>query len=110
MERNPHMAAIDVKQLESVLKEARRFKPSKEFRKGSLIGSEEEYRRLYRKSLREPEKYWAKVAGELFWFKKWNAVLDEKKAPFYRWFTGGKTNLAYNCLDRHLDTPVRLKA
>jgi len=104
------MAAMDIKQLESVLKEARRFRPSKEFRKRSLLGSEEAYRRLYRASLRDPEKYWAKVAGELFWFKKWTAVLDEKKAPFYRWFVGGKTNLSYNCLDRHLDTPVRLKA
>ena len=104
------MPAIDVKQLESVLKEARRFKPSKEFRKHSVLGSEDEYRRLYRKSLRDPEAFWGKVARELHWFKPWTKVLDEKKAPFYRWFVGGKTNLSYNCLDRHLDTPTRLKA
>jgi acetyl-CoA synthetase len=104
------MAAVDIKQLESVLKEARRFKPPKEFRKNSHIGSEAEYERIYRKSLKDPEKYWAKVADELYWFKKWTAVLDEKKAPFYRWFVGGKTNLSYNCLDRHLDSATRHKA
>jgi len=104
------MPAIDAKQLESVLKEARRFKPSKEFSKRSLLGSEAEYRRLYRQSIRDPKRYWARVAGELFWFKKWTSVLDEKKAPFYRWFVGGKTNISCNCLDRHLDSAVRHKA
>jgi acetyl-CoA synthetase len=104
------MAAVDIKQLESVLKEARRFKPPKAFRKSSHLGSLDEYTKLYRKSLRDPEKFWAKVAGELHWFKPWTKVLDEKKAPFYRWFAGGKTNLSYNCLDRHLDSPMRHKA
>ena len=104
------MPAIDVKQLESVLKEARRFKPSKDFRKRSHLGSEQEYRRLHRKSLRDPEGFWGKIAKELHWFKPWTKVLDEKKAPFYRWFVGGKTNLSYNCLDRHLDTATRHKA
>ena len=104
------MAPVDIKQLESVLKEARRFKPPKSFRKDSHFGSLEEYTRLYRKSLRDPEKYWAKVAGELFWFKPWTKVLDKKQAPFFRWFVGGKTNLSYNCLDRHLDSATRHKA
>ncbi|HET6347587.1 MAG TPA: acetate--CoA ligase [Candidatus Krumholzibacteria bacterium] len=104
------MAALDVKQLESVLREARRFKPSDSFRKHAHIRSEAEYRRIHRESLRSPSRFWGKVAGELHWFKKWTSVLDESKAPFYRWFVGGKTNLSYNCLDRHLETPTRLKA
>ncbi|HEX6792040.1 MAG TPA: acetate--CoA ligase [Candidatus Krumholzibacteria bacterium] len=104
------MAAVDMKQLESVLKEARRFKPAQSFSSRSHIGSAAEYERLYRKSIKDPEKYWAKVAEELHWFKPWKTVLDESKAPFYRWFVGGKTNLSYNCLDRHLDSGTRLKA
>ncbi|HEU4929882.1 MAG TPA: acetate--CoA ligase [Candidatus Krumholzibacteria bacterium] len=104
------MPGIDMKQLDTVLKEARRFKPSKEFRKHAHIGSEADYRRLYKKSIQNPEKFWAGVASELHWFKKWNKVLDAKKKPFYRWFVGGKTNLSYNCLDRHLDSPIRHKA
>ena len=104
------MPGIDMKQLDTVLKEARRFKPSKAFREGAHLRSEAEYRKLYKKSIQNPRKFWANIAGELHWFKKWNQVLDEKKAPFYRWFVGGKTNLSYNCLDRHLDSPTRHKA
>ena len=104
------MAGIDIKQLDTVLKEARRFKPSKEFRKNAHIGSEAEYRRLYKKSIQNPKKFWADAAGELHWFKTWSTVLDAKKKPFYRWFVGGKTNLSYNCLDRHLDSATRHKA
>lgn len=104
------MPGIDMKQLETVLKEARRFKPREAFRKGAHVRSEAEYRRLYRESIQNPRKFWGRVAGELHWFKKWNQVLDAKKAPFYRWFVGGKTNLSYNCLDRHLDSATRHKA
>jgi acetyl-CoA synthetase len=104
------MPGIDMKQLDTVLKEARRFKPSQAFRESAHIGSEAEYRRLYKRSIQNPNKFWGRVAGELHWFKKWNRVLDTKKAPFYRWFVGGKTNLSYNCLDRHLDSPTRHKA
>jgi acetyl-CoA synthetase len=104
------MAPVDIKDLESVLKEARRFRPPKSFSKQSWVSSEEEYEKLYRKSIKDPEKYWAKIASELHWFKKWTKVLDEKKPPFYKWFVGGKTNLSYNCLDRHLDSATRLKA
>jgi acetyl-CoA synthetase len=104
------MPGIDMKQLDTVLKEARRFKPSEAFRKGALIRSEADYRRLYKESIQNPSKFWARVASELHWFKKWSRVLDESKAPFFRWFVGGKTNLSYNCLDRHLDSPTRHKA
>jgi len=104
------MPGIDMKQLDTVLKEARRFKPSEAFRQGAHLRSEAEYRKLYKESVHNPSKFWGRVAGELHWFKKWNRVLDDRKAPFYRWFVGGKTNLSYNCLDRHLDSPTRHKA
>ena len=53
--------------------------------------------------------FWAKEAGELHWFAPWEKVLDDSKKPFYQWFTGGKTNIAYNCLDRHIKTAHRNK-
>jgi acetyl-CoA synthetase len=104
------MAGIDSRQLHTVLNETRRFKPSAAFKKQAYIKSEAEYLRLYRESIRNPAKFWGRAAGELHWFKKWSTVLDEKKAPFYRWFVGGKTNITYNCLDRHLDSEIRHKA
>ncbi len=45
------------------------------------------------------EKWWEKWANELFWFKKWEKVLDDSNPPFYRWFVGAETNLAYLCTD-----------
>ncbi len=55
------------------------------------------------------EWYWAEVAKELEWFKLWDKVLDESNAPFYKWFIGGKFNIAHNCLDRHMKTEVKDK-
>ncbi len=104
------MASKDSKHLDTVLKETRRFKPSAEFKKAAHISSDAAYQRLYRESIRQPDKFWGRVAGELHWFKKWNKVLDKRKAPFFQWFVGGKTNISYNCLDRHLDSPTRHKA
>lgn len=55
------------------------------------------------------EKFWGKRAEELHWFEKWDKVLDDSDKPFYKWFTGGKTNIAYNCLDVHVKTHRRNK-
>ena len=55
------------------------------------------------------EGFWAKEAQELHWFGKWDKVLDDSNKPFYKWFTGGKVNIAYNCLDRHTQTARRNK-
>ncbi len=95
--------------IESHLKEARVFKPSAAFAKKARIGSLAEYRRLYRESIAHPEKFWAREAKELTWQKPWNKVL-EWKAPFAKWFVGGRLNVAENCLDRHLHGPRRNKA
>lgn len=53
--------------------------------------------------------FWAKEAANFVWFKTWDKVLDDSKAPFYKWFTGATTNIVYNCLDRHLQTWRRNK-
>jgi acetyl-CoA synthetase len=64
----------------------------------------QEYEDLYKRSLKDPEGYWGDRAGELEWFKKWDKVLDDSNAPFYKWFVGGKTNIVHNALDRHVKT------
>ena len=57
----------------------------------------------------DPEAFWAKRAEELEWYQKWDQVLDDSKKPFYKWFVGGKTNMALNALDRHVKTWRRNK-
>ena len=49
------------------------------------------------------QAFWAKQAESLHWFEKWNTVLDWSNAPHAQWFVGGKTNVSFNCLDRHAD-------
>ena len=97
------------KNIESHLKEDRVFKPSRDFAKHARITSLDQYRRRYRESLRHPDKFWAREARELRWQKPWKKVLHWK-APFAKWFVGGKLNVSENCLDRHLDGPRRNKA
>jgi len=87
----------------SVLKESRVFKSSKEFSSKAHIKSLDGYKRIYDKSIKNPEKFWAEKAEQLSWFKKWNKVLT-KKDVFFKWFVGGKLNVAYNCLDRYVQT------
>ncbi|MFD3005040.1 acetate--CoA ligase [Thermus tengchongensis] len=95
--------------IKGVLKEERVFYPSEEFRSKAHIKSEEEYQRLYEESLKDPEGFWGRVASELHWFEPWQKVL-EGDLPHAKWFVGGKTNLAYNALDRHVQTWRRNKA
>src|SRR5882724_6933824 len=94
--------------IESHLIEKRVFKPSKDFAKRARIKSLDQYRRMYRESIKRPEKFWGREAGELVWRKRWKSVL-KWKAPFAQWFVGGKLNLSENCLDRHLKSPTKNK-
>ena len=63
-----------------------------------------EYSPLYQYSIEDPQAFWAERAEELEWFEKWDKVLDDSNSPFFKWFVGGKTNIVYNALDRHLKT------
>jgi len=85
----------------SVLKEKRIFKPSKEFSRNAHIKSMKEYKKIYKESIKNPEKFWAEKAKQLHWFKKWNKVLSNDK-DFFKWFQGGKINVCYNCLDKNI--------
>ncbi len=58
---------------------------------------------VYRRSLEDPEGFWAEAAGAIHWEKTWDKVLDDSKQPFYRWFAGGVLNTCYNALDRHVE-------
>jgi acetyl-CoA synthetase len=95
--------------IESILQEQRTFEPPPEFRRAAHIGSQQDYERIYRESVEQPEQFWARVAEELHWFRKWDRVLDWN-VPWAQWFVGGQLNLSYNCLDRHVLGPRKNKA
>ncbi|WP_028080827.1 propionyl-CoA synthetase [Solimonas soli] len=61
------------------------------------------YADIYRRSIAEPEAFWAEQAAALRWSKRWERVLDDTRAPLYRWFAGGELNTCDNALDRHID-------
>lgn len=88
--------------IESILQEQRLFPPAPEFSQKARIKSIEEYRQLAERAQQDPAKFWAELAeSELDWFEKWETVLDWQP-PFAKWFVGGKINISYNCLDRHV--------
>ena len=98
--------------IESLMSESRLFKPSKKAQLTAHVKSMKEYREHYRRSMEDPEGFWARRAEELIsWDRRWRTVL---KYDFYKpeiqWFIGGKLNAAYNCLDRHLTDGRRNKA
>jgi propionyl-CoA synthetase len=59
------------------------------------------YKEAYKLSTENPEAFWEREAENLYWYKKWDKVLDDSNFPFFKWFIGGKTNLCYNAVDRH---------
>jgi len=95
--------------IESVLQEDRVFPPPREFSAQAHIKSEAELDSLRAEAHANPEAFWARMAEELHWFKKWDTVL-KWNPPHAEWFGGGKINISYNCLDRHLATWRRNKA
>lgn len=96
--------------IESILQEQRLFQPPADLAAQAEIKSAEEYEQLYAKAEADPQAFWAELAEkELDWFEKWDTVLDWQP-PFAKWFVGGKLNITYNCLDRHLKTWRRNKA
>ncbi|TVQ45182.1 MAG: acetate--CoA ligase [Gloeocapsa sp. DLM2.Bin57] len=96
--------------IESILQEKRLFNPPAEFAARAQVKSFTDYQQLYEQAKADPVGFWEKLAKEeLHWLQPWDTVLDWQP-PEVKWFTGGKINIAYNCLDRHLDTWRRNKA
>ncbi len=87
----------------------KKFEPNAEFKEKAWIKSYDEYKKMYDRSLSDPEGFWAEIAENFFWYKKWDKVWDynydmTKGRVKIEWFRGAKTNITYNCLDRHLET------
>ncbi len=85
----------------SVSKESRLFEPPAEFAVRAKIGSRDVYDGMYRRSVEDPDGFWGEMAAELYWFDP-PRTIRQWDPPKARWFEGGTTNLAYNCLDRHV--------
>jgi acetyl-CoA synthetase len=81
------------------LLEVERFEPPAEFRAQALLNDPE----VYERAAADPEGWWAEQASRLDWFEPWERVLDDGDPPFYKWFVGGRLNVSYNCLDRHVE-------
>lgn len=95
--------------IESTLNEERSFAPPEQFQRSAHIRSMEKYEQLATEARDNPDTFWARMAEELHWFRKWDTIL-EWNLPHAKWFSGGKTNIAYNCLDRHVETWRKNKA
>ena len=95
----------------SMMDEKRVFPPSEEVVKQAHIKSMDEYKKLFKRSIDDPEGFWGEMAEQLDWYKKWDKVLVEDfKEAKHEWFVGGKLNVSYNCIDRHLKTWRKNKA
>ncbi len=85
------------------------FNPPAKFTENAWIKSREEYQQMYDRSVQDPEGFWGEVAEQFHWFEKWDKVFqfnyDRREGKVeHQWYVNGKTNITYNCLDRHLAT------
>jgi acetyl-CoA synthetase len=87
--------------IESTMNETRVFPPPAAVAKNAWIKSREQYDQMYRESIDNPDKFWAAAAAELSWFRRWDKVV-EWNLPYSKWFVGGSTNVAFNCLDHQI--------
>ena len=95
----------------SMMDERRVFPPPERISKNTYIKNLDQYKMLYQHSISEPEAFWAVAAEQVDWYKRWDKVLVEDfKEGKHQWFVGGKLNVSYNCLDRHLKTWRKNKA
>lgn len=94
--------------LDALLQEERVFRPLPQMVIEANINPQE-YSEVMKKTRENYLEYWEEAAKELDWFKKWDKVLDDSQAPFYKWFTGAKCNIVYNALDRHIETANKNK-
>ena len=79
------------------------YYPKKELFKNPVFKNMCEYKEMVEEFEKDYEGTWAKLAKEkINWFENFKQTLDESNAPFYKWFIGGKLNVTYNCIDRHL--------
>jgi len=106
------LGQISSQEISSMMAESRVFPPPKEFSEKAAVKSMEEYKQLYERSVNDPEGFWKELSGQLHWFKMWDKFreYDFTEQPEIRHFIGGKINVCYNCLDRHLNSSTKNKA
>ncbi|MFP4477053.1 MAG: acetate--CoA ligase [Desulfatibacillaceae bacterium] len=98
-----------------VIEKDGKYHPDEEFKERAAIRGYEQYRELYDRSVNDPEGFWRDMAKGLFWYSEpqtilsYNFDIDEGRV-FHKWYADGVTNMSYNCLDRHLDTPTKNRA
>ena len=95
----------DATPIEALLRERRKFPPPRDFVRHANVNTPS----IYKDAAKNPARFWERFARELHWFKPWKKALDWK-VPHAKWFVGGKLNVSYNCLDRHIETARRTKA
>ena len=106
--------ADESKSMDSLMSESRTFPPPAQFQKNAHISSMEQYQKMYDQSINDPDAFWLEQAKSLHWFKAPTKSLDftwdtQGKKIDHTWFADGEMNVATNCLDRHLGTPVAKK-
>ena len=100
---------------DTILTEERFFVPSSDIVRNANISAYmkskgfEDYEEFYRWSLENRFEFWDDLARELSWFEPWQTTFEWTNKPFFQWFVGGKLNIVYNCLDRHMQTSTRSK-
>ncbi|MEJ2085063.1 MAG: acetate--CoA ligase [Acidobacteriota bacterium] len=102
------------KSIQSLMSEKRTFPPSEDFRANAYISSDAQYREMWRQSIENPDEFWLEQAKTLSWFKEPTKSLEyvwdtQGRKIDHTWFADGELNISYNCLDRHLGTPVENK-
>ena len=102
------------KSIESLMTEKRTFPPSEEVRGRAHISSPEEFETMWRMSIEQPDEFWLEQAKSLSWFKEPTKTLEyvwdtENRRIEHTWFADGALNVSYNCLDRHMGTPIENK-
>jgi acetyl-CoA synthetase len=99
------LTKVKGKEKEPASEEKLVYEPSDTVKMRASIKRMEDYKQLYQKSIKDPEKFWAELAEQLDWSRKWDKVLEwDFNKPEVKWFIGGKLNASHNCLDRHLNT------
>jgi acetyl-CoA synthetase len=98
--------------IDNLMHENRVIDPPARVSEGAYLKNMAEYEAMYQRSIDDPEAFWAEQAREmLHWEREWDTVLEyDWSVPYTKWFQGGKTNVAYNCIDRHLTDGRRNKA
>jgi acetyl-CoA synthetase len=92
------MGDRDVQNISTLLQEGRVIEPPEAFRAGAVVSDDD----VYRRAAEDLEGFWAEQAEGLDWFERWDRVLDWDP-PWVKWFSGGKLNVAHNCVDRHVE-------